>query len=292
MTLFHSDCYASKNDDVQVGSSIIAIRYDGEFSAPLKTSVKRWVSDSARAVAHYYGEFPVKTCTVLLHATDGGGVGVASAEFQNGKVVLDVPLGVETESSEFDDDWILTHEMVHLAFPLVWDKDRWLAEGMATYVEPIARMQVGKLSSKSVWSDMYFRCPSGLARNASEKFSQSRRIDRLYWGGATFCLMLDMELRRQSNNKYGLQQALAIVTKSGANFNSELEPRDALALADKALGVNTLVRFYDKHVNSTENPDLKQIFSQLGVVSAPGKSVRFDDNAPLADVRLRINSGN
>ncbi len=266
------------------------IRYDGRFPASTKNFVKRWVSDSAKAVSQYYGKFPVKACTVLLHATADDGIGVASAEFQDGKVVVDVPLGVNTDESTFSEDWILTHELVHLAFPLVWDKDRWLVEGMATYIEPLARMQIGKLPAKSVWSDMYFRCPSGLARNSSESLSQSRRIDRLYWGGATFCLLLDLELRRQSNNKYGLQRALSIITNSGINFNSDMEPRDALAVADKALGTRTLVEFYDRYSNSSARPDLKKLFSDLGVLPL-GKEVRFDDSAPLAKVRMLINSG-
>ena len=45
---------------------------------------------------------------------------------------------------------MLTHEMVHLAFPSVDDKHHWIEEGIATYVEPIARIQAGNLKAEQM----------------------------------------------------------------------------------------------------------------------------------------------
>ena len=53
-----------------------------------------------------------------------------------------------TTSAQFDDDWIITHEMVHLAFPSVAEKHHWIEEGLATYVEPVARARVGQLIAR------------------------------------------------------------------------------------------------------------------------------------------------
>lgn len=41
----------------------------------------------------------------------------------------------------------MTHEMVHLAFPSVPDQHHWIEEGLATYVEPIARARASEISA-------------------------------------------------------------------------------------------------------------------------------------------------
>jgi hypothetical protein len=52
---------------------------------------------------------------------------------QGGRISIRV--GNETSLSELASDWMLTHEMVHLAFPSVDEKHHWIEEGIATYVE-------------------------------------------------------------------------------------------------------------------------------------------------------------
>jgi hypothetical protein len=44
--------------------------------------------------------------------------------------------------------------MIHFSFPSVEDRHRWIEEGIATYVEPIARASVRILSAGQVWGEM------------------------------------------------------------------------------------------------------------------------------------------
>jgi hypothetical protein len=60
---------------------------------------------------------------------------------------ITIRVGSDTSPSELASDWMLTHEMVHLAFPSVDEKHHWIEEGIATYVEPIARIRVGDLTA-------------------------------------------------------------------------------------------------------------------------------------------------
>jgi hypothetical protein len=39
----------------------------------------------------------------------------------------------------------MVHEMVHTALPDMPDRYAWLSEGLAVYVEPVARVQAGDL---------------------------------------------------------------------------------------------------------------------------------------------------
>jgi hypothetical protein len=52
--------------------------------------------------------------------------------------------------------------MVHLAFPSVPQNHHWIEEGLATYVEPIARARGGNLTAEKIWVDMVEGMPQGL----------------------------------------------------------------------------------------------------------------------------------
>jgi hypothetical protein len=278
------------SSQLEIGNSTISIKIVGTLPTELKSKAINWVSNSASAVARYYGHFPVRHLDVTLRARSGHGFGLGTADLIHSKPNINLPLGIETSDSELHDDWVLTHEMVHLAFPLVDREDRWLVEGMATYVEPFARLQFGSLSAKEVWGDFVKSGPRGLAKNSDEILRGSRRIPRIYWGGATFCLLADLQLRQESKNKYGLQDLLSAISSSGVNIKSHLSARRALSVGDKAFGIKTLEQLYDKMSLSADRPDLEKIFAQLGIVSEAGE-VKFDDSAPLANIRRSLEAG-
>ena len=56
--------------------------------------------------------------------------------------------------ADLDDDWVLTHEMIHFGFPSVEQRHHWIGEGIATYAEPIAPAQVRRLTAERVWREM------------------------------------------------------------------------------------------------------------------------------------------
>src|SRR5258708_5474985 len=75
---------------------------------------------------------------------------------------ITIRVGADTSPSELASDWMLTHEMVHLAFPSVDEKHHWIEEGIATYVEPIARIRAGHLAADQMWLDLVRDMPHGL----------------------------------------------------------------------------------------------------------------------------------
>ena len=66
--------------------------------------------------------------------------------------------------SELSHDWVMTHEMVHVAFPNTGDDHPWIQEGVATYVEPLARSFVKTNSTRAVWGDLVEGLPKGMLR--------------------------------------------------------------------------------------------------------------------------------
>ena len=77
-------------------------------------------------------------------------------------------------------DWEFTHEMVHLGFPAVNRAHRWIEEGIATYVEPIARAAIGVLTAEEVWGEMRRDMPQGCRRQAIKGLTA-----RTHGGGPT-----------------------------------------------------------------------------------------------------------
>ncbi|MGH8122090.1 MAG: hypothetical protein ACREPT_04905, partial [Rudaea sp.] len=113
--------------------------------------VLAWIEHSANVVAGYYGRFPVASARILIVPVDGRGVrGGTTWGYRGGAIRL--LLGSQATEDDLKQDWKIVHEMVHLALPDINDEHSWLSEGLATYIEPIARAQAGDLSEESIWA--------------------------------------------------------------------------------------------------------------------------------------------
>ncbi len=177
----------------------------------------------------------------------------------------------------------MTHEMVHLALPSVPNEHHWIEEGIATYVEPIARAQVGDLSPETVWRELVDGLPKGLPAPGDRGLDNTHTWGRTYWGGALFCLMADIEIHQRTNNRYGLQDALRGIVRAGGNMEHDWPLARALKAGDEAIGVPVLMELYDRMKASPVTPDLAAMWRELGVRPS-GDSVTFDQSAPEAAI--------
>src|SRR6201987_4550749 len=88
---------------------------------------------------------------------------------------------------------------------------------------------------------------------------------RTYWGGALFCLMADVEIRKQTGNKRGLEDAMRGILKSGGSIEVEWPLERALQVGDQAAGLSVLEDLYNKMRATPMAPDLNQLWKELGV---------------------------
>jgi len=93
-------------------------------------------------------------------------------------------------------DWVLVHEMTHLALPDVGPEHAWLSEGLATYVEGVERVQAGNRAETDFWAEAARSMPRGLPQAGDEGLDHTHTWGRTYWGGALFCLLADLDIRR------------------------------------------------------------------------------------------------
>jgi hypothetical protein len=180
----------------------------------------------------------------------------------------------------------MIHEMTHLAFAWMTGHE-WLEEGIATYVEPIARGQAGRMTEPEVWQDLFGGMPQGLPRDAERGLDRTPTWGRTYWGGALFCFEADVEIRRRTENRHGLQDALRGVLASGGSIAVQWPIERSLKAADDAVGVPVLTELYEKMRAEPVAPDLDALGKQLGMALRSGR-VELDDAAPLAKLRRAI----
>src|ERR1051325_1774226 len=158
---FVSPANADDSAELEIGGCKIQIIFSSAPAEPVRNLVSAWGTSSARAVTTYYGQFPVSQLRIRLRFFDGRGVRGGRTTGWNGPMIS-IGVGQSSSASDFTEDWILTHEMVHLGFPSVPEQHHWIEEGSATYIEPIARARAGDLSPKKVWGDLVDGLPKGL----------------------------------------------------------------------------------------------------------------------------------
>lgn len=276
---------AGTAERVTVPGGSITVELTRESATLDRTALMNWVRESAAAVAVFYGHFPVSTTRVLVTPRAGSGVGGGRTWAEDGGLIR-VRVGESTTPADFAKDWVLVHEMTHLALPSLPDDQEWLEEGLATYVEPLARAQAGGLSDEDVWSSMVDGMPKGLPQAGDRGLDRTHTWGRTYWGGALFCLLADLEIRRRTDNAHGLQDALRAILASGSmETSSTIGP--VLATGDRAVGVPVLQELYARQKDHPDATDLDALWREFGVVRS-GRTVRFDDQAPGAAIRRSL----
>lgn len=267
-----------------LGSELTVAFAPGALDLP-RERVLEWVRSSAGAVAAYYGRFPAASARLLIVPRAGRGVGAGRAWAYRG-AALRVAIGQQTNAADLARDWVLVHEMIHLAFPSVPERHHWIEEGLASYVESIARAQAGQLSPETVWAELVAGLPKGLPQPGDQGLDRTPTWGRTYWGGALFCLLADVEIRRRTANRLGLQHALRAILAAG-NMESSFALEPLLEIGDRAAGVPVLAELYAAMKDRPALVDLDALWHRLGV-RPEGRGVRLDETAPEAAIRRAI----
>ena len=275
--------------DAQVDETSVQVALDPAAFALPADALVAWVTRSARAVAGFYGRFPVSAVRVQLISRPGRGV-ITGRTTARPNAVVRVLVGEASDAADLARDWVMVHELVHLAFPSVAPEHAWIEEGLATYVEPLARLANGDVPVDTVWHDLLDGLPMGLPRAGDRGLDRTRTWGRRYWGGALFCFRADLEIRRRTGNAKGLRDALRAIVEAGGNMSVRWPLARALEIGDTAVGAPVLTELYQEMRESPAPLELSPVFDALGVERVAGR-IRLHDSAPLAATRRAIAPG-
>ena len=269
-----------------VQASTLCVTIEDPEAALGVPMLRAWVERSARIVASYYGRFPAPRLDLRVHVTPGSGVRGGRTTRDSG-LMIQVSVGSGATAADLAADWVLVHEMVHLALPEIGRRHNWLAEGLATYVEGVARAQSGNRGAADVWAEYRRSMPLGLPHDGEGGMDETSTWGRTYWGGALFCLQADVAIRTETRNRHGLQTALRTILGDTGGFGAERDIEQVLRIGDRATGTTVLEDSYRRSRAKPLTPDLALLWTRLGVPADPATQP-FNDHAPLAAVRIAI----
>ena len=280
----------ASSQTLQIGGAQIQVDFaEGKFDLP-NSALLQWVDKAARAVTAYYGRFPVPRARILIVPANGQGIhGTTWGDMHGFPGFTRMRVGTHVTQSDLTDDWTMTHELTHMAFPSLPDDQHWMEEGLATYVEPNARAQIGDLTARQVWEGVVDGMPKGEPQSGDQGLDHTHTWGRTYWGGALFCLVADVTIRKQTGNHKGLQDALRAIVNAGGTIDHDWPLSRALEVGDRATGTTVLTDQYKKWSAAPVQVDLPALWKELGIIPGPN-GVTFDSSAPQAAVREAITS--
>jgi len=249
-----------------------------------RTAAAEWVRRAAEAVSGYLGRFPVKTLLVTIRR---GGNGPAVEGVTHGNSHIIVRLSPTVTVADLRQDWVMTHEMFHLAFPTLDDRYLWMMEGLSDYLEPVARARAGQWTAQDVWREFVEDLPQGLPMTGDRGLDNTRTRERIYWGGNLYWLLADVQIRVRTANRRGVEDAIRAILAAGGDGGTPWPLEQVLAVGDKATGTTVLKDLHEELGPQPGNIDLDALWKQLGVKYQSGK-ISFDDTAPWAKIRASI----
>jgi len=249
-------------------------------------AVNDWVQRAAQAVSGFYGRYPVKQVSIFVLPARHGGID--GGEEWDGERI-EIHLGPDTTIAELKDNWMLTHEMFHLSQPDFDDQYQWMSEGMADYLEPVARVRIGQITAQRFWKDLVEGLPQGLPDAGDGGLDRTHTWGRTYWGGCLFWLLADIQIREQTHNQKSIRDAAKTVLDAGGNGSRHWEFDEYLATADRGTGTSVFKTLHEQQGTHPFSVDLPALWKSLGVIYENGQ-VTFDDSASLANVRVDITS--
>jgi len=255
----------------------------GEHALPTAALVT-WVKAAADSLVAYYGRYPVPRALVIILPGGRRGVGFGSGMGNGGASVM-ISVGKDATAEDLRGDWVLRHEMIHLALPNLPRQQHWLEEGLATYLEPILRARAGIATPEQAWAELVKGIPNGV-RAMSERGFDGGGWAMTYWGGALFCLLADVDIREKTDNARALDDALRGINAEGSIADNWSFVR-LLAAGDAATGTSVLHDLYARGADKPYPVAIESLWARLGVVPEGG-AVRLDDHAPLARLRRAI----
>jgi hypothetical protein len=284
--LFCAEACAASTQQLSLNGVNLQVELDsGQFHGGTEPLLQ-WIKRSLGIVSAYYGAFPTQSLRIQVVPENGGGVRSGKTWGYHGGFIR-VEVGRDVTEAQLMDDWVLVHEMTHLALPDVGDDQSWFSEGLAVYVEGIAREQAGNRTQQDVFAEQMKQMPRGMPQPGDQGLDHTHTWGRTYWGGAMFCFLADVEIHRRTGNRLGLQDAMRAVLKASGGLIADWPISRVFATADEATGTKVFEDLYAQMKDSPVSPDLHDLWAKLGVVS-DGATVTLRDDAPLSDVRRSI----
>jgi len=244
---------------------------------------EEWIGRFAVLVARYWAGFP--SDRLLIAVTPGGRPRAPFGRVRGGGGVT-MLLRIDREETPaflHREDWVLTHELIHLGAPFAPRRQPWFMEGMATYLEPMIRALGGATPRNAVWEEWLRAMPTGAAGISDMGLEGGGHP---YWTGALFFLMADVELARRGDTD-GLARCFRAIRRELGDAASRSTIGAIIDVCDRAIGSPVLETLSRRYAVPAEI-NLDALWRELGVAAGPA-GVSFAESG--ADLRRALFDG-
>ncbi len=269
---------------MQVAGTPLSLAVDPTQFPLRRQQLLGWASRNAHPIGRYFGGFPVPHALILVLPVPHNAVRFGTAYGAGGAVVR-MFLGTQAIPEVLERDWVLRHELAHLALPNLGPRHRWMEEGLATYLEVLVKAKSGRSSELAMWRELRDGISQGLPRG--QPLDGTRRWGETYWGGALFWLLADLEIRRISGHELTLADALRATVRAGATLQAHWKVRPLLTIADAALPQPVLMPLYERFGVRGSTFDGEALWQRLGVLRS-GTGTLHIEESPQSSLRRRL----
>jgi hypothetical protein len=276
------------------GATLRAAVLEG-FTPSTRADIANWLHTAANAAALAAGRFPSHEGVIAVVPTPGTDrpvrFGMAT---RGGGASLLLLVSADADLHELERDWVAVHEFCHLLHPFVARDDAWLSEGLATYYQEVLRVRAGLLPEAEAWRRIYEgslrgRSADGSLAQQSAAMFADRSFSMVYWAGASFALMADVELRRRTGGKVTLDQVMAELSHCCSRRNQPVPATEVITELDRIAGEPVFSELMKRWVLGPQLPDLAPLYGRLGL--SPGPDGVAIDEGEDAWIRRAIMRG-
>jgi hypothetical protein len=192
----------------------------GEPVRATDAGIRAWITAAAEAAGSVANaerpQFPRDRVHVLVQSTPGSGVVHFGEVIRGDFAAVRLLLARDAPDDRLPGEWVAVHELSHLGMPWIDSDAAWMYEGLTTYYQEVLRARAGLLTPAAACDRIYAGFGRGRKggtgrslRDESRDMRETHAYMRVYWGGTAIALLWDVELRRRSDGKVSLDDALA-----------------------------------------------------------------------------------
>src|SRR5436305_11116426 len=124
-----------RDPSFEVGGGTIDVNLDSDLSQDTQDQLMKWVHMAADSIVAYYGRFPLQHTYLNVRSFDGRGVHNGHTFGVHNGGLIRISVCTQSTPAELKQDWMMTHEMVHLTLLSVGEEHHCMEEGGAVDVE-------------------------------------------------------------------------------------------------------------------------------------------------------------
>ena len=205
--------------EVDAAGATLRIRFSVAVNDEQASKVSTWLQSVAGDVGGVYGRFPLDDVDIRViprrfsEWDEDSPVPFGRVSRRRGETIV-LYIDPRRPMADFYADWTATHEMSHLLLPGISWKQRWIAEGFASYYQNVLMARSGNYTTDTAIRKLNEGFGRGrasrpeLSPNQAAEEGVRRARYKIYWSGAAVALLADVQLREQSGGRESLDTVL------------------------------------------------------------------------------------